>query len=184
MLTTDQDLYTILGVSRDATQEQIHEQYRVLVKKYHPDLHPGDKGAEAKMEQINEAYDVLGNEDQRQVYDAGRVDVSQGPATRPAGPQGFGPDAYTDTDSHFTWDSAGWRGTSKRQEETGWPADVSDRPFQGFRNWASADIGDAQLTGFLFVGRLLWLVFQILFRILGIVIRVLTTRLDDHDQFF
>ena len=51
-----EDLYEILGVKRDATQDDIKKAYRSLVKKYHPDAHPGDKDVEEKFKKINAAY--------------------------------------------------------------------------------------------------------------------------------
>lgn len=53
------DPYKVLGVSPDASQEEISKAYKKLAKKYHPDLNPNDKNAEAKMHQINEAYDLI-----------------------------------------------------------------------------------------------------------------------------
>ena len=53
------DPYKVLGVSPGATQEEISKAYKKLAKKYHPDLHPNDKNAEAKMREINDAYNML-----------------------------------------------------------------------------------------------------------------------------
>ena len=55
------DPYEVLGVSRDASDEEIKKAYRQLAKKYHPDVNPGDKGAEAKMKEVNAAYDAIKN---------------------------------------------------------------------------------------------------------------------------
>jgi len=69
-VTPDKDLYGVLGVSPSVSQEQIRLQYRVLVRKYHPDLHPGDASAALMMERVNAAYDVLGNPEERRQYNA------------------------------------------------------------------------------------------------------------------
>jgi curved DNA-binding protein len=63
------DYYQVLGVDRKATPEQIRKVYRQLAKKYHPDLHPGDKASEEKFKQINEAYEVLSDKEKRSRYD-------------------------------------------------------------------------------------------------------------------
>lgn len=63
------DYYEILGVDRNATEEDIKRAYRNLAKKYHPDLNPGDPEAEAKFKEINEAYNVLINPETRAQYD-------------------------------------------------------------------------------------------------------------------
>lgn len=55
------DPYTVLGVSRDASDDEIKKAYRKLAKKYHPDLNPGDEEAAKKMKEINAAYDQIQN---------------------------------------------------------------------------------------------------------------------------
>ena len=65
------DYYQILGVSRNATTDEIKKAYRNLAFKYHPDRNPGDKAAEEKFKQISAAYDVLGDEAKRKNYDLG-----------------------------------------------------------------------------------------------------------------
>ena len=63
------DYYSILGVSKGASQDEIKKAYRALAMKYHPDKNPGDKSAEEKFKEINEAYSVLSDQKKRQQYD-------------------------------------------------------------------------------------------------------------------
>ena len=64
------DYYKILGVDKKASDAEIKKAFRTLAKKYHPDLHQGDKANEEKFKEINEAYEVLSDKDKRQKYDA------------------------------------------------------------------------------------------------------------------
>src|SRR5579871_4699517 len=63
------DYYKILGVSKSTNAEDLNKAYRKLARKYHPDVNPGDKTAEARFKEINEAYEVLSDPDKRHKYD-------------------------------------------------------------------------------------------------------------------
>lgn len=63
------DYYNILGIDKNASQENIKKSYRKLAKKYHPDINPGNKQAEEKFKKINEAYEVLSDPEKRKKYD-------------------------------------------------------------------------------------------------------------------
>jgi molecular chaperone DnaJ len=69
MAEQKQDYYEILGISRGASDAEIKKAYRKLAKENHPDLHPGDKAAETRFKEINEAYEILSNPDKRARYD-------------------------------------------------------------------------------------------------------------------
>ena len=66
---TDRDYYEILGVNKSANGDEIKKSFRKLAMQYHPDRNPGDKEAEAKFKEINEAYEVLKDEQKRAAYD-------------------------------------------------------------------------------------------------------------------
>jgi DnaJ-class molecular chaperone len=89
------DYYSTLGVSKTATDKELKQAFRKLARKHHPDVNPGDKSAEAKFKEINEAYEVLGDPDKRKKYDElganwrAYENVPPGGPGAPGGP-GFG----------------------------------------------------------------------------------------------
>ena len=94
------DYYTVLGVARDASEDDVKKSYRKLTMKFHPDRNPDDKGSEDRFKEAKEAYEILTDSKKRAAYDqfghAG-VDPSAGFA-RGGGPEGFGgfADAFGD----------------------------------------------------------------------------------------
>jgi molecular chaperone DnaJ len=95
--TTKIDYYELLGIPRKAPVKEIRAAYRKLARKYHPDLNPGDKSAEEKFKQIQEAYEVLSDTKKRQMYDQFGFNVP-GPGGGP--PPGGGQGGSTE-DIHF-----------------------------------------------------------------------------------
>ena len=121
MADEKRDFYEVLGVQKSATDDEIKKAYRQLAKKYHPDVNPGDKEAEQKFKEVNEAYEVLSNKEKRQKYDqfghAG-VDPNFGAGGFGGGFSGFG--GFQDFDlgdifSNFFGGATG-RGASARRD--------------------------------------------------------------------
>jgi molecular chaperone DnaJ len=88
--TAKQDYYELLGVARKATAKDIRTAFRKLARKYHPDLNPGDKSAEEKFKQLQEAYDVLSDTKKRQMYDQYGFYSDNLPPGGPGGAGGHG----------------------------------------------------------------------------------------------
>ena len=73
------DPYTILGVAKTATENDIKQAFRKLAKQYHPDFHPNDLKAKEKFAEINQAYEILGDKDKRKRFDRGEIDAEGKP---------------------------------------------------------------------------------------------------------
>ena len=91
-MAAKRDYYEVLGINRNADEKEIKKAYRKLAKKYHPDTNPGDKQAEQKFKEVTEAYNVLGDEKKRKLYDQyGFAAFEEGAAGGGAGAgSGFG----------------------------------------------------------------------------------------------
>src|SRR5437763_7136309 len=96
------DFYDILGVKRNASEDEIKTAYRKLARQYHPDRNPGDKQAETKFKEIQEAYDVLSDTNKRAQYNRFGAAGPRGFRKSPGGPGG--------QDSHFQWGGLGGGG--------------------------------------------------------------------------
>lgn len=124
-MSTGKDYYAILGVNKSATQEEIKKAYRKLALKYHPDRNPGDKTAEEKFKEINEAYDVLKDEQKRAAYDRYGSNAFQNGGASGFSNQGFNDFAdFSDIFSNmfgdiFGGNTSGTRNSQRRSSPPG-----------------------------------------------------------------
>jgi len=106
-----QDFYTTLGVAKDASADDLKKAYRKLAMQYHPDRNPGDAAAEAKFKEINEAYDVLKDDQKRGAYDRfGHAAFEGGMGGGGGGGQGFDGAGLGDIFDQMFGDFMGRRG--------------------------------------------------------------------------
>lgn len=144
--TDFKDYYTVLGVSKTATPEEIKRTYRKLARKWHPDLNPGDKEAEAKFKNLNEANEVLSDPEKRQKYDQfgqhwNQPGYTQAPPPRGTNTTAVDFDQYGDFDS-FINDLLGRSGRrTYTQTRTG-----GDNFDGGFRSQAPAPDTEAAIA--------------------------------------
>ncbi|PZV18119.1 MAG: molecular chaperone DnaJ [Leptolyngbya sp.] len=146
--TDFKDYYTILGVSKTATPEELKRAYRKLARKYHPDLNPGDTEAEAKFKDLNEANEVLSDPEKRQKYDQfgqhwNQPNYSEAPTPRGANVATGGFDQYDDFDSFIN----DLLGRSRRRASTAQTATSGFDDFGGgFRSQATAPDTEAAIA--------------------------------------
>lgn len=122
------EYYKLLGITKTATADEIKKAYRKLAVKYHPDKNPNDKVAEEKFKEINEAYEVLGNEEKRKKYDElgeNWKHYQQGGPQAQQGNQG----------GDFDWSQ--WTNTGRRGQKAGGEFDEGD-----FSDFFSSVFGD------------------------------------------
>lgn len=115
-MATQLDYYEILEVTRTASAEEIKKSYRKMAMKFHPDRNPGDDAAEAKFKEINQAYDVLKDEQKRAAYDRFGHAAFEGGGAGPGGFDfnGFGGGGLGDIFEQMFGDMMGRRGGQAR----------------------------------------------------------------------
>jgi DnaJ-class molecular chaperone len=115
------DYYNILGVGRSASEKEIKQAYRRLARKYHPDVNPGDKSAETKFKEINEAHEVLSDPEKRKKYDQ-------------YGEQWEHADQFSKASQGAQWDFSKGGGTYTTYDfgDAGGVGDIFENLFKGF----------------------------------------------------
>ena len=125
MAENKRDYYEVLGVQKNATEDEIKKAYRSLAKKYHPDMNPGDKEAEMKFKEANEAYAVLSDSEKRSKYDRfGHAAFD--PSAGGSGFGGFGGFGGADFDFGDIFSSFFGGGSSSSRSRQNMPIDGDD----------------------------------------------------------
>ena len=142
------DPYKVLGVSRDATKEEIKRAYRKKAKEYHPDLHPNDPHAAEKMNEINEAYDMLNNPEkykrQQNAYGGAQSDYGR----QGYGNGGYGQDPYGGFGSFEDFFGGFWGMHTGPEKPRSMPGDSEDiRQAIDFINMGRYQYADSTLNG-------------------------------------
>lgn len=132
-----QDPYKVLGISRDASKEEIKKAYRKKAKEYHPDLHPNDPTAAQKMNEINEAYDMLNNPEKykKQEQNAGGYNRGYG------GPYGSGYGNSYGNSYGQAGNSYGQSGNGYGQNGSGYGQNTQGNRGYGNQEWQQGGFG-------------------------------------------
>lgn len=150
MATTDfKDYYSILGLSKTASAEDIKKSFRRLARKYHPDMNPNNKEAEAQFKQVSEAYEVLGDPEKRQKYDQyGQYWKQAGEARSPgAGGVDMGGVDFSQYDNfdEFINELLGKMGTGSSSRNYNYRPGGSGRSDFGFNDFSNYDARPANV---------------------------------------
>lgn len=140
----EKDFYKALGVSKDASADEIKKTYRKLAKQYHPDRNPGNKTAEDRFKEVGEAYQVLSNAEDRKQYDAIRALAGGGPRFA-AGAGGAGTAGFEDV---FSQMFGGGGNSNVRFQTSGGGAGGSGGFEDIFSMFGGAQQGGSRFGGF------------------------------------
>lgn len=177
--------YEVLGLSPAVSQKQIRTKYRLLVQKYHPDLHPEDIVATRRMVQVNSAYDIIGNPEARRQYDeklraneqtaAEEVKVQAAKTEAPfekAEEQTFYEEATVEeTEAAEAWVEQQAQTTREKGFVSSvWAEVTAPQPQEYASGWAN-------------IGHLAWLIFRVILSIFILLLRFLVKKVDEDEDF-
>lgn len=176
--------YEVLDLRPTATQKQIRTKYRLLVQKYHPDLHPGDTAAALLMGQVNSAYDIIGNPKTRRWYDEklnastgaaeateAQAEEAQQPFEKTEEQTSYGAATVEETEAAEAWAKREAQATREKGFVSSVWAEVAAPRAQEYSNgWAS-------------IGHLAWLIFRVIIAIFILLLRFLFKNGDEDNDF-
>ena len=149
MADNKRDYYEVLGVDKSASDDVIKKAYRKLAKQYHPDLNPGDKNAEAKFKEVNEAYEVLSDKDKKARYDqfgfAG-VDPNFGGGAGGGNPYAGGAGGFDFTDIFDSFFGGGFGGGGARAAQSNVGDDIQREMTLSFMDAAKGCTKELNIT--------------------------------------
>lgn len=142
----EKDFYKILGVKKEASEDELRKVYRKLARQYHPDANPGDKAAEERFKEISEAYSVLSDKQQREEYDALRA-MGGGARFTAGGPGGGFEDVFSNLFGGGFPGAAGGRGARAGGFPGGFPGGRGGfGPFGGFADFGAQRGSDLETS--------------------------------------
>lgn len=176
--------YEVLDLSPAASQKQIRTKYRLLVQRYHPDLHPENTAAATRMVQVNSAYDIIGNPEARRRYDEKLRANEQAAAEIKAQAEKVEP-PFEKTREQTSYGEAMGEETAAAEE---WAArEGRARKEKGFVSSVWAEVTDLQvqeiLSGWGRAGQLAWLMVRVFISIFILLVRFLTKNVDEDEDF-
>jgi curved DNA-binding protein CbpA len=183
-LLIEKNPYEVLDLRPTATQKQIRTKYRLLVQKYHPDLHPGDTAAALLMGQVNSAYDILGNPKTRRRYDE-KLNASTGAAEATEAQAEEAQQPFEKTEEQTSYEEVTEEETIAAEE---WAARESQaRQEKGFVSSVWAEVTDLQpqeyADGWVKTKYFVGLSFRVVIAIFVLLLRFLSKRGDEDEDF-
>jgi curved DNA-binding protein CbpA len=184
-LKIEKNPYKVLGLSPAASQKQIRAKYRLLVQKYHPDLHPGDTAATRLMVQVNLAYNIIGNPEARRHYDEKLRASKQAAAAEEEVQTAKVEPPFEKTEEPIFYEEATVEETEEAEAWVVRQAQITRE--KGFVSSVWTEVTESQpqeyANGWVRVGHLAGLIFRVIFSIFVLLLRFLVKKVDEDEDF-